>query len=755
MDKASWQRIETLFDQASQLPPPERESFLKNSTGGDTQVYEAVVHLLEQAELTGGFFSELGAELQSSWREGEGAPLQAGDRLGPYEVKEEIGRGGMAVVYLAQRMDGAYQEQVAIKVLKKGLDTEAILNRFRHEQQLLVDLRHPHIANLLDGGETASGQPYLVMEYIEGRALTQYLEAVNPTQADRLKLFLQIATAVQHAHQQLVVHRDLKPSNILVDQAGQVKLLDFGIAKLLTHHPSAHQIQTQVEQRVLTPRYAAPEQKAGGRISTATDVYQLGLILGEMLQDPQGEKAEAASGKIPKDLAAIIGLACREEPERRYPGAGDMKLDVENFLSDRPVKARPESWGYLAQKFIQRNRLLVSAGVLLLLTLSTGIVTTSWQARRAAQALKEETEQRKKAEAVSSYLKFLFSEIDPFQNKDSVSLKELSMLEFVDLSRDRTLADEEQDLALKIEVLDVIAELYFHLGEKAESYELFSTNLTLSGKLPDKNEKSYVSRIQRMASSAMELGKYQEADSLFQLAIKHGREAYGSISNRLAIIYNDYSVMKAYLRQYPEADSLLELALGILSQVDADSLDVTNYAQTLLNHSDNKRLRGDKEGARQRALEAVSRLKAGGFASSVYMAQACNILSKIMLDMDSLDQATGYIRKARSGFLYHLGPNSHYTALTYAFEGVVKYKQGDFRGQIALLDSSKAIFANQFGTETMAYQSMWLDQAKGYYKLGKYDSARSIAGQVRPFFEANGVDSKVRQIEELLAQIED
>ncbi|MEM9986702.1 MAG: serine/threonine-protein kinase, partial [Bacteroidota bacterium] len=571
--------------------------------------------LLEQAEVTGGFFSELGAELQSSWR--EGAPLQSGDRLGPYEVQEEIGRGGMAVVYLAERVDGAYQEKVAIKVLKKGLDTEAILSRFRHEQQLLVDLRHPHIANLLDGGETESGQPYLVMEYIEGQALDQYLVKEKPGQAERLRLFLQIVTAVQHAHQQLVVHRDLKPSNILVDQTGQVKLLDFGIAKLLTDHPAANQTQTQAEQRILTPRYAAPEQKQGGRISTATDVYQLGLILDEMLGGFQEQAMRPKSSHLPKDLAAIIGLAVREEPSRRYASATDLKLDVENFMEDRPVKARPESWGYLLQKFVRRNRLAVTAGVLLLLTLSGGIVATTWQARRAAQALQEETEQRKRAEAVTSYLKFLFAAIDPMRSKDSVALKDITMLEFVDLSLERSLADEEQDLALKVEVLDVIAELYFNLGEKAKSFELFTKTLAMSTDLPNLDEKRYASRIQRMASSANDLGKYPQADSLFLQAIALGARAYGPRSHRLAIIYNDYAMLKGNLRQYAEADSLLTQSLEIFSQVKADSLDVTNYAQTLLNQADMKRLLGDDPGARRQALEALARLEAGGFEGSV------------------------------------------------------------------------------------------------------------------------------------------
>ncbi|MCB0856287.1 MAG: serine/threonine protein kinase, partial [Bacteroidetes bacterium] len=200
----------------------------------------------------------------------EPAPLPEKTLLGPYKIQHEIGRGGMSYVYLAERTDGMYEEKVAIKVLKKGLDTSAILNRFQKESQLLVNLRHSGIANLLDGGQTNDGQPYLVMEYIEGKPLDEALGKNALTLKDRLKLFLQIINAVQHAHSQLVVHRDLKPGNILVTNDNQVKLLDFGIAKLLVN---SHENEfTQQGQRLFTPEYASPEQLAGERISTATDV---------------------------------------------------------------------------------------------------------------------------------------------------------------------------------------------------------------------------------------------------------------------------------------------------------------------------------------------------------------------------------------------------------------------------------------------------------------------------------------------------
>ncbi|MEZ4848038.1 MAG: serine/threonine-protein kinase [Bacteroidia bacterium] len=250
MNLEKWPQLDELFAQALEISLPERIDFLKKSCGGDTALLEEVIALLDNFDSACNYFDSFEESLGTEGKEPAPLPENA---ISPYKIQHEIGRGGMSYVYLAERTDGMYEEKVAVKVLKKGLDTSAILNRFQKERQLLVNLRHSGIANLLDGGQTNDGQPYLVMEYIEGKPLDFGENAL--TLKDRLKLFLQIVDAVQHAHSQLVVHRDLKPGNILVTNDKQVKLLDFGIAKLLVN---SHENEfTQQGQRLFTPEYAS------------------------------------------------------------------------------------------------------------------------------------------------------------------------------------------------------------------------------------------------------------------------------------------------------------------------------------------------------------------------------------------------------------------------------------------------------------------------------------------------------------------
>jgi serine/threonine-protein kinase len=322
---------------------------------------------------------------------GGGDDLPEGTEVGRYRIVRRVGRGGMATVYEAERADGAYEQQVALKVLRRGLDTEDLVRRFLTERQILSSLSHPNIARLLDGGSTAAGRPFLVMELVPGEPITSWADRHRLDVDARLRLFLSVAEAVHAAHRQLVVHRDIKPSNILVDADGRVKLLDFGIAKLLdteSEHTDAGAT------RPLTPDYASPEQLGGGRITTATDVYQLGLLLRELLTgvrplatetqpgEPPIRPSRAAalpaqSGRSPSERAAlreatparlarrlrgdldvIVGKALRPEPGERYASADVLGSDVRRHLEGRPISAYPESPLYRARKFITRHPMI-------------------------------------------------------------------------------------------------------------------------------------------------------------------------------------------------------------------------------------------------------------------------------------------------------------------------------------------------------------------------------------------------------------
>jgi tetratricopeptide (TPR) repeat protein len=399
MDSERWQRIKAVVADTMERPIPERAEFVALACGNDTSLRREVESLLSQSHET---LDRCAAKIAAPSLETD---QMIGARLGAYEVLSEIGRGGMGAVYLARRADETFEKEVAIKLLKRGTDTDEVLRRFRAERQILARLEHPNIARLIDAGTTGADLPYFVMEYVQGAPITQFCGEHRLNTRQRIQLILQVCRAVQFAHQNLVVHRDLKPGNILVTPEGVPKLLDFGIAKLLSDDSQSIQVTLDGAQR-LTPGYASPEQVRGEAVTTATDVYSLGALLYELLAghtphrfatpNPSptellrviGEQ-EISRTDLPRDLDNILRTALRKEPERRYSGVSAFADDLQRYLDGRPVRAAPATLGYRASKFIARNKLAVAAAILLLATLLGGIAATSWQARKAQRRFEE------------------------------------------------------------------------------------------------------------------------------------------------------------------------------------------------------------------------------------------------------------------------------------------------------------------------------------------------------------------------------
>ena len=363
MSPERWHRVREVLYAASQLEGGARVAYLEENCARDHPLREEVERLLSALQESGGF-------------------LDLGPRIGPYVVLERAGFGGMGVVYHAVR-ENDYRQEVAIKVVRDGAETDYRIERFRLERQTLALLNHPNIARLLDGGTTPDGWPYLVMEWVDGQPISDYCKTRQLGLRERLKLFLEVADAVEHAHRNLVVHRDLKPSNILVSAQGTPKLLDFGIAKIYSEANS-----TRTATRLLTPEYASPEQLRGEAVTTATDIYSLGAVLYEILADVRPHDAlppSAASGRreLRGDLDNIVRKAMQPDPKRRYGSAGHFAEDVRRYLEGLPVTARKDTLAYRVGKFARRNRMGVVAGALILAALAAGAVTTLWQARIA------------------------------------------------------------------------------------------------------------------------------------------------------------------------------------------------------------------------------------------------------------------------------------------------------------------------------------------------------------------------------------
>jgi len=352
-----------------------------------------------------------------------------GVRVGPYRIVREVGRGGMGTVYLAVRSDDELQKRVALKVLKRGMDSDAIVQRFRSERQILASLEHPFISALLDGGTTADGLPYFAMEFVDGQPIDEFCESHQLDTTSRLELFRKICAAVQHAHQNLIIHCDIKPANVVVTADGTPKLLDFGIAKLLSAGAGSTLALTLDGAPLMTPEYASPEQVQGGAVTTATDVYSLGVLLYQLLtgrlpyqltQRTPAEIARVVCDSIPErpstavtrpsdgpvsadsqrlrrrltgDLDNIVLKALSKEPARRYASVDQFSEDVRRHLAGLPVLARRDTIGYRFTKFVRRNGAAVAAAGLLLVALVAGIITTSWQARIAKRE-RERAERR-------------------------------------------------------------------------------------------------------------------------------------------------------------------------------------------------------------------------------------------------------------------------------------------------------------------------------------------------------------------------
>ena len=407
IDPQRWDRLKTILGEAlEQNSSAARIALVERRCGQDTDLLEEAESLLAEAEAllkerTDGFEDCAQNAASTFWQEG---PPRGGERVGAYVIVRELGRGGMGTVFLAERADGQFEKQVAIKILNRGADTAEILHRFRAERQILARLDHPNIGRLLDAGTTDDGLPYFIMDYIVGAPVTRFAVAQRLSTRQRLELFLKICAAVEFAHRNLVVHRDIKPSNILANAEGEPKLLDFGIAKLLAKDEDAAQLTTEAQQH-LTPICASPEQAKGYPITVATDIYSLGALLYEMLSDqkphrfstarptreelalvvgeqvpppPSAVASDAQTARLLRgDLDAIVLFAMRKEPGMRYATVADLAADIRRHLAREPVAARHPTLGYRAKCLVKRNgsRLVASAAVVIVLA---GILFAFW-----------------------------------------------------------------------------------------------------------------------------------------------------------------------------------------------------------------------------------------------------------------------------------------------------------------------------------------------------------------------------------------
>jgi len=583
-----WQRLESLFSQALALEPAERSAFLDRAAAADPTLRAELDALLAADAEAETFLADAvgaGLELFREAREArESADRPAArserpqERLGAHRLLSEIGRGGMSRVFLAERVDGLYGQQVAIKLLLPGMDSQDLLRRFETERRILARLEHPHIGRLYDGGTSAAGQPYLVMEVIDGRPIDRFCDEEGLGVTERLRLFQTVCRAVHFAHQNLVVHRDLKPSNVLVTADGTPKLLDFGIAKLLDPDGDADGGGGEVTRtalRPMTPRYASPEQVRGKTVTTASDVFSLGVLLYRLLagrlpfppeslppgelerriaeDDPPPPSAVAERPewrrRLAGDLDTVVLCALAKEPERRYHSAEQLALDIERHLAGHPVSARPATFAYRTSRFLRRHALVTAATAAFATLLVTFAVSTAVQSSRIAA-------ERDRAERTARVLIDLFEVADPARG-GTVTAREI-----LELGTTRVRREVPGPPALRATLLETIGGAYRKLGLYDRARPLLAEALTVR-RADDGGDPATLARtIDQLGVIHALQGHYEDAEPLLAEALALRERILEPGDPELATSLNNLALLRHDRGDYAGAAPLYRQALA-------------------------------------------------------------------------------------------------------------------------------------------------------------------------------------------------
>ena len=601
MNAERWARVEAIVADAMEIPAEQRAAAISAACGDDASLRTDVLSLLAQWETDPDYLAHPLVEAPVSMRD------RSGESIGPWALTHLLGRGGMGEVYHAERRVDDAVQAAALKVIRRGRDSDDVIQRFRLERRILAQLHHPNIAQLLDAGVTPDQQPYFVMELVEGTPLTTWCDDRRRDLRDRLQLFLRICEAVEHAHQRLVVHRDLKPGNILVTPDGTPKLLDFGIGKVLEGTESfGTSIETLTELRLLTPEYAAPEQVNGAPITTATDVYALGVILYELLagahpyRRPGMTRAELEAAVVSEppalpsariagdvtvahargldpstlarslagDLDTIVLMALRKESARRYPSAAALAEDIRRYLDGRPVSARPDTIRYRVRKFVGRNRGSVVATAAILTALVGVAITSVVTSRRVAREAARVEAERDKALEVRSFLLEMFGATGADQAVgDTVSVR--ALLDRQSAQLDVAYAGRD---AVKADMMDVLADGYDRLGLYREAEPLAREALALRQRLLPPDHPDIGASLNLLGWILHERGERKEAEPLLLEAVRRRRADSARAPESLARSLNDLGVLYNATQQYPAATAVLREALAIRRGLDGDTL---------------------------------------------------------------------------------------------------------------------------------------------------------------------------------------
>jgi serine/threonine protein kinase len=596
LDSRRWQRASPQLDLILDMSSADRFGHLATLRHADPALADDVEALLEQHRLltAEGFLNDSSPAVPV-------APALAGVSLGAYTLVEPIGQGGMGSVWLATRNDGRFEGTAAVKLLNADLTGRSGGERFKREGTILARLAHPNIARLIDAGVSPSGQPYLVLEHVSGRHIDSYCDGHKLEVHARVRLFLDVLSAVAHAHANLIVHRDLKPSNVLVTGDGQVKLLDFGIAKLLEDDRGATDVTlTRDAGAGLTPKYAAPEQVSGGPITTATDVYALGVLLYELLTGchPIGASAQspaeivkaivevepkkpsattsddvalraAGRGTTPErlrrqlqgDLDTIVAKALKKDPAERYPSVAELADDLRRFAEHQPITARPDTLRYRGGKFLRRHRrsLATAAVAVLIVSGVTGFYTVQLARERDRAAL-----EAAKASKISELLTGLLTGADPFRTPDA---QEPTVRNLLDRGAERVRVDLAGQPELQAEMFTVIGRTFERMGLHDKAQPLLEQALALGRGVFGADHEKVAQSLNDLGVLQRQAGRLPESQALLEESLAMRRRLFGNVNKDVAVTLVELARVLKDRGHNPEAEPLIREALAVRRQV--------------------------------------------------------------------------------------------------------------------------------------------------------------------------------------------
>ena len=746
MDSSLFKRAEEVFFQVIGLDLPVRAAAIERLCAGDAALRKEVESLLA-ADQTGGQFLATPALGEDFRLDDTPVDDLVGTAVGGWTFQKRLGAGGMGTVYLAERKNDDFTQKAAVKVVKRGMDSEEILKRFRQERRTLAGLEHPGIARLIDGGALPDGRPYLAMEFVEGLPIDEYCEKADLGMRATVELFIRVCESVEVAHRSLVVHRDLKPGNILVTSEGQPKLLDFGISKVLDASKAEATIS---QERRLTPEYASPEQATGGVITTATDVYSLGIILYELLAcrrpyqfrvrssrevetvitsaEPPLPSVAAASANartarssraMRGDLDTIVMMALRKDPVRRYQSIEQFRGDLQRFLDGRPVSARRDTLAYRTRKFVARNTLAVVASCALALSMASGIIAVLIQSHATARERDVAFQSRDQSEATANFLARMLAEVES-------GGREVRVVDVLDTAAERIDLDLKASPRVRSGLRSAVGRSYLGLGLYDQAREQFELAAALRSESGAEDPHDRAEGLRDVAALFHATNQPDKAEPLVREALEIFRKIRGESNPDTANAWNDLGAVLRLGRKFDEAEAAQKMALAIRREIDGADAKTLAIAESLNNLAAIMRAKGDNVAARDLMEEALEMRRSLLRHDHPLVLQAMKNVAVIAASMGDLDEAVPILREVAEHEKTSLGEKHPNRARTLASLGAMLLSKKDFEQAEEPLRTALAIQMEMVDPNDPSKDATSLNLARALRGQGKTEEAETI-----------------------------